>query len=425
MTTTPTRDGSEAPPGDAARDRAEIRRTLIITWTIWGVLALVMAGYGLATGFERDATGDQAWAVARWFEGVELYATERLGYYYPPQSLLLFAPFGLAGDAGSAAWRVVTVLAFGLGVWGLVRHRGGTVATDLFLVASLVSIPPMLDATRNGQATVVMTAGMALCAAALARERWWWAAVWIGLAVALKPLAIVMLLLVGALYPRRMLWRLGVVGLALALMPFLTQSPGYVLEQYRSMAGKWVGSYGSDGTRAEDFGTHAELFSLLHVVGVEVSDRVQTGLRLVFAAGTLGLGWVARRRLGGPEAAGAVFALAAVYLMLFNPLNENNTYAVLAPALGVAAAGLLIAERRPVAGGLVALASVLIAANFELTKFVTPDNPVWLAPLVTIPFGLLVGWRACGLGAGPGAPASGRRAEVRPRTPPARRRRRG
>ena len=49
----------------------------------------------------------------------------------------------------------------------------------------------------------------------------------------------------------------------------------------------------------------------------------------------LGLWLMEARRLGEPFRAMFLLALSTSYLMLFNPMNESNSYVILAPALGL------------------------------------------------------------------------------------------
>jgi len=75
------------------------------------------------------------------------------------------------------------------------------------------------------------------------------------------------------------------------------------------------------------------------LAGVAVPETVQTILRLVAALGTLALCWQSRRRHDAVRSAAYVFALSVAYLMLFSPRTENNTYAMLGPAIAVFSLG--------------------------------------------------------------------------------------
>ena len=49
----------------------------------------------------------------------------------------------------------------------------------------------------------------------------------------------------------------------------------------------------------------------------------------------MGLWWTGARRLPEPFRALWLLTLSACYLMLFNPMNESNSYVILAPVLGL------------------------------------------------------------------------------------------
>ena len=70
-------------------------------------------------------------------------------------------------------------------------------------------------------------------------------------------------------------------------------------------------------------------------VGVGVADRVQPVIRLVGGLATLAATVVVFRRLPESRRPVWLFTLTVVYLLLFNPRTENNTYCLLGPALGM------------------------------------------------------------------------------------------
>ena len=69
----------------------------------------------------------------------------------------------------------------------------------------IVAIPLAWDCARNGQATLIMTGFMLLAVVDAAHSRWWRATLWLALSVAIKPLAIVLVLLIAAT-DRPMTW---------------------------------------------------------------------------------------------------------------------------------------------------------------------------------------------------------------------------
>lgn len=80
--------------------------------------------------------------------------------------------------------------------------------------------------------------------------------------------------------------------------------------------------------------------------------------------------------------------LALTYILLFNPRTENNTYVIIAPVIATTAAGCFLVGRWKFAGAMLTMAMLLIAANYELTKHVTPGRETWLCPLLTLVIGL-------------------------------------
>ena len=216
----------------------------------------------------------------------------------------------------------------------------------------------------------------------MAHCRWWRATLWLALGVAVKPLAIVLVLLVMAI-ERPMTWRLLLGMIVLALSPFLTQHPAYVIQQYTACL--------NNMTTAAHVGVAvsgwSSPFSALRLAGVDVPERVQTALRLVAAIATLTFCVLARRRNDAARSAVFVFSLAVLYLMLFSPRTENNTYAMLGPAIGVFLAQAFLVERRPAAGILLSGIATALLGSRLLERLLTPHAVTsWVPPLMAVCF---------------------------------------
>jgi hypothetical protein len=125
-----------------------------------------------------------------------------------------------------------------------------------------------------------------------------------------------------------------------------------------------------------------QIFGMLRVIGITLAPQVETLIRLAAALVVLGLCAVAKRTCDGRRSAVYFFAFTAVYLMLFNPRTENNTYCVVGPALAFFLAQESMARHRLRAALLTALV-IGTAAAFEIGKWLTPAGirPVWTAPL--------------------------------------------
>jgi hypothetical protein len=229
-----------------------------------------------------------------------------------------------------------------------------------------------------------MTALMLLSAVEVAGLRWWRAAALAAAAVAVKPLAVVLLLLLGAVYPR--FRRPAAVSLlAVLAIPFCFQSPTYVLEQYVA-CGRMLHS-------AVDLGVQpawAQPFTILSLLGLKMPEWLQMVVRLAAAGAALDLAFIAVSRAPRPVAIQQVVALAACYLVLFNPRTENSTYAVLAPSLGLAAALAWQSGQRRAALIHIGLAASIVGGWTISRTLVPTAPPVWVAPLAACVFAVIL-----------------------------------
>jgi len=352
-----------------------------VAWLAWGLLLLVLVALVLA-GNRRTVTGNYREAALLWFRGGDIYAGTGVGFLYLPQAAILFAPFAwLPLKLGEIAWRAVSVGAFAIGLRRYASLAGRESGAELFPLMTALSLPLAFSCFRNGQSTVLIAALMMIAVADLADRRWVRAAAWLSLGLALKPLVIVLTLLAGALY-KPVRWRL-LAGTAVVLAsPFLFQAPGYVVSQYQSCA---ASLQATARLGVESYWAH--FFGMLKVAGVSVSSTLQTGVRLLAAGGILWLCRLARERYTAGQAAVWLYALAVCYLMLFNPRTENNTYAMLGPAIAVFCGQALLVERRPRVAAALAAAAIAILGSHQITKGITPPpQSVWLAPLVCTVF---------------------------------------
>jgi len=132
---------------------------------------------------------------------------------------------------------------------------------------------------------------MLLAVVDVARNRWWRATLWLSLGVAVKPLAIVLVLLIMATY-RPMTWRVLVGMILLALSPFAAQHPEYVAHQYTACL-RIMMTAAHVGVAAYGWTTP---FTALRVAGLDIPERIQTVIRLVAAMVTLALCTLTKRR---------------------------------------------------------------------------------------------------------------------------------
>lgn len=347
----------------------------------WLILYLLVAGFVLA-GSEHSVTPLYFEAAANFFRGDDLYVSGGRGFLYFPQAAILSAPFSLLPRlAGDLLWRLTTISVFALGVYRLSRLATASRPNAVFAAMSWLSATLAWSSALNGQATLTMAGLLMFAAGDIADRRHWRAAAVLALAVAVKPLAIVVLLVAAVYWPRLAL-RLPVTCGVAALAPFLLQSTGYVAEQYADCM-----TMLRDAARLGAQKPWAQLFGMLHVLEIELSESFQTGARIVAALLTLTAGWHARRRLEPARALLYVYALATCYLMLFNPRTENNSYAMLAPVIGWCCAEALLIERRWRPGLMFVVIAVGTIGSHEFGRQLLPaSRAVWLAPLMALWF---------------------------------------
>lgn len=359
-------------------------------WIAWTLLFLAVAAI-MVSGSHRTVVPNYRVGALDWFASRPLYDGAGVGgFVYFPQAAILFLPFAaLPPLVSEVIWRLVNIGVLALGLRSFARLAGEQSRERLFPLMTLVAIPLAWDCARNGQATLAMTGLMLLTVVDVASARWWRATLWLSLGIAIKPLIIVLALLVAAVV-RPMTWRMLLGMAALALSPFLFQHPSYVLQQY---AGCWQNT-----TTAAHVGVAVQgwtsPFVTLRFAGIDVPERIQTIVRIVAAIITWLLSILVRRRYDESRSAIFIFSMAAVYLMLFSPRTENNTYAMLGPAFAVFAAQAFLIERRFAEGIVLTGVALITAASRAVAHWLAPGlEAIWLAPICAALFAIYLLFR--------------------------------
>lgn len=269
-----------------------------------------------------------------WLQSKDLYDGTGGGFIYLPQAAILFLPFVYLAKfsflASEIVWRLVSLSLLFWGVLKFTRLVNAPMIGKMFLVVTVVTLPLIFSSARNGQFNIIIAALMLLAVCAIAEDRYNLAAFTLILGLALKPVTIVLLLLLGALY-RKLVWRLLVGLVVILLFPFLTQKPAYVLMQYLNtiVMLKQVATLGAVGT------DWAHFFSLLRQFNLVINERIQNLIRGLVAIFVLFCGYKAQKKYTKNQTLIILYTLASCYLMLFNPRTENNNYGMITPALGL------------------------------------------------------------------------------------------
>jgi hypothetical protein len=352
-------------------------------WMGWVLMAVVSAVI-IASGSTRTSVPAYREGAVYWMAGKTIFVDPGVGgFVYLPQAAILFIPFALLPVvACEVLWRFVNIGVFALGIFHFAGLMPGRSEKKLFPLMTLVCLPLAWSCARNGQATLIMTGLMLLAVVDIARSRWWRATLWLSLAVAIKPLAIVLVLLALAIY-RPLSWRVPVGMLATALFPFVTQRPEYVMDQYAAF---WSSLTKAVHVGSVDVGWTTP-FNAMQVLGIMVPEKLQTLLRVTAAVGTLVLCFWSRLRHDAARSAVFVFSLAVTYLMLFSPRTENNTYAMLGPPIAAFLAGAVLIEQRPREGILLSCIALAILGSRSIEHVLTPHaGTSWLNPFMAACF---------------------------------------
>jgi len=366
---------------------------LNVAWIILALLFLGIVTDAVLHPMKHTTMPTYRLAASQWWAGTDPYSTrEHDGFFYFPQAAVIFSAFNvLPFYAGEILWRAA---GFGLFSYALVRlnaffpagNRADTAKS--FLVLCLLAVPSSFASLRNAQFDLPLAALIVLTAAEIAATRWTAATAWICLAVALKPLAVVPLLLFGALY-WKLIPRLAIGLLVVVALPFLHWSPTFVAQEYGLCFETLVHAAKANEARYSDL---AALFSKF---GYDAPDVLKTSLRVVFAFLFLGLGTMAVRRLSTVEAAWTVGALSADYLMLFNPRTETCSYVFLGPFVASAAIWYWGRAKGKWLGYVLAFAALGLACDAfpKLGSFSIHDaTDRWLKPLIALLFLPVLVW---------------------------------
>lgn len=354
----------------------------LAAWEFWLLLFLVIFTNVERFPLKHTTMPTYRLASTNWWESHDLYTTNaHAGFLYFPQAAMIFTPFNLLPFmAGEFLWRAVV---FGLFFYAISRLNAFFLSQDssatvtTFLALSLLAVPSSMASLRNAQFDLPLAALIVLTTAEIASGRWNAATAWLCVAVALKPLAVVPLLLFGALYVK-LIPRLAVGLLIVIALPFLHWNPTFVAHEYARSFSTLL--WASKGDEAR----YSDLAALVSRLGYDAPPLLKTGARLFFALFFLALGAAGMRRLKPALAAWLVGALSADYLMLFNPRTETCSYVILAPF--VASLGLFYARHggsRLLVWGLGFAALGLACDAIPVVHYLTDR---WFKPLIALLF---------------------------------------
>lgn len=358
---------------------------------VWILYAVIIATIVAIQPDRRTATIEYQLATANWWGGENSLYRKKNGYLYLPQFAMLYTPYELLPDrVGEPLWRLTCLASLALALWMAASHLSREHRNMLFLLATILVLPSSFSSARNGQVNMPLAALFLLTAITLSRERWWTSAILLMITLILKPIALAPILVCAALYPRLRL-PMAATLIGMALLPFLHFNPSYAAGEYAA----FVRNLGQAGAPVS--GTWCDFMGMLDKFGIQLASQVQLIIRALAGLLTLGLCWRALRVFEPLRGALVVLMLTTVYLMLFNPRTETNSYVMLGAFVGIFGAYTgLIGRRLGEAAGWVVLAAILGSENFGNPIF--PWTNLWLKALAT---SVLAVWIAKKLLSGP------------------------
>ena len=311
----------------AANQTYKLRVAVIALWstTLVVIFLRIASDPHRNTVFNTFETGG-----LHWLHGSILYDNYR-GFVYSPLAAAIFVPFTLLPDAAAdILWRLLNVAVYlGAVTWWLRAGLHETISAKNYAWVFLLLLPLSIGNLNNGQVNPLII-GLLMIALLAAREtRWNLAALCIAITAYFKiyPLALGLVLVV--LFPKQFTWRLLLALLLLGALTFVLQRPGYVLEQYRL----WFATRLAGDRRLYKMSiAPRDLWMVLRLVHITVSERFYTGVQVLSGAG-VALACLIGRRRNWPQdrILAMLLALVAAWMLLCGPATESATYILLAP----------------------------------------------------------------------------------------------
>ncbi len=269
---------------------------------------------------ERFANGEPLYSPA---PGLDVYRN-------PPGFAAGFVPFGwLPEKLAGIAWRL---LGAGLFLAGLVRFGRNLLHLDdrglSWLL--LLAIPLAMGSLDNGQANIHLAGLLSLGSAAVGREKFATAAGWFAVAVGIKIYPLAVGLLASVTRPRTVSWLI-LFSLFALTFPLVLAKAEYVADQFRQMASNVTADNRHISTVVDRAPRDWTILARSWAGWIPDSGLVK-GVSVTAGLAFAGLVFAARRKPLDRKAY-LVFALGSIWMTLFGPATEPQTYTLLSPVL--------------------------------------------------------------------------------------------
>lgn len=314
------------------------RSLAVLAWIGWATW-LVLVVHMLFSATSRLGAGHAA-AIAEYRQFIEafwsnapLYIPESLhGFHYLPIMLIIGTPLTWMDiQPAGAIFGALSIGFFSFSVYRLAQQltpSSPSATAGCILLISLMSALVSILLLQM-QMQMPMVAAMICATAAGMRGDWRAYALWLTLAVAFKPLAIVMVLLSIATIPQTRGPFMAGIALVLVL-PFAFQSWGYLANEHVNYVRQLLHITDAAPSRWE---LQADFSTLLNFFGLELGATTRMAIRVGAALATLALAWRIASERNARATSFALLLLSTCYIGLFNPRHEVVSVLVVVPGL--------------------------------------------------------------------------------------------
>jgi len=330
-------------------------------------------------------------ASTNWMQGeklYQLYTGMKVGrlFLYLPQSAILQVPFAvLPTQLAEPLWRIANITLYAFSVFlvsSLIPSRKS------FLVLTSFGIPLAISSAFNGQINLTLASLLGILSYTLIHKKFKTSVMICLIGFAFKPLMIVPLLLICGVFYKQSLVNAIIGMILLFLFPFFTQSSDYVFSQYQQFFSLLL-SIG----QSPDYRNYATFFGMLNYFGISTSLLFELSISTILALATFLYCLRYQQTRTHQESCLILTSMAAFYILLFNPISENNTYVIAAIAMGYFFVINLESGKNALRrwnSAVMIFCLLLMAGSHQWASFLTPGNVRWPAPLALTIFTIYI-----------------------------------
>lgn|GEM_PF-248914 len=358
-------------------------RAFRVALFIWLTYASIITVIVAIQPDRRTVTHEYRIASQKWWEAKTSLYRGASGYLYLPQFAVFYSAYkSLPQRVGEPLWRITGLSLLAGALWIVSSRLNSGYANRLFLMATALALPSSFASARNGQVNLPLAALFIWIVLAIVTRRWWLAAIVLGTMLTMKPIIVAPMLVLAVLYhPLRV--PLATILIALGAVIFVHPNPQYVVGEYIHFAENlYIASI-------PKFFAWCDFSGILYSLGIYLPAPLQFVLRAFAGLFTLVICWKATKIEPPLHSVLLIVMLCVIYLMLFNPRTETNSYVMLGPFVGLTSAYLgVVLNKVKQATALLCVACLLGAENYGNPIF--PWTNFWMKPLVTTLLSILV-----------------------------------